>query len=719
MILKVLTTKRQIREYIKSFDNQFIPKVVSIGEFLQKAIVVDGKKFIDEDLKRIYLYKAVKDLDIEKLGLNKNFLDFFKNSDLIFGFLNEVYLERVNLDEIDLADTYQEYSEHIALLKEIYVNYKKLLDSEGFVDKITIEDFRINEGFFENIEKIELEVLGYLSKFEREILNKIPINIEVSFEVTKFNKNLINKMFGDFKEGGYIIDYHTKNVLFYEEVDRKMDVEVTHFSKKADQANFVFASIEEFVNDGIKPEKIAVILPDENFSEYLKLFDNANEGKTNLNFAMGDSFVNSEIYKKLKAIYDYISENDEIAYLKCKDYLEEFQTSDIFEFIENNTSEKEKKILDEELYKLKKLNAYLQNHTKQEVLKFILERLSALSFDDVKGGKVTVMGVLESRGADFDAVVIVDFNEEFVPNVNEKDFFLNTSIRRKVNLPTREDKEALQKNYYYTLFTSKKVKLSFVKNEEKSISRFAYELGIDDGKNGDSYYAEVLYKFSQPEKVEYQEKFELPKVLYPTTLDILLSCPKRYYLSNILGISNEIEEEEFFGSRFHSIMENIDKLKFSTYLEYYDYIISNLLKDVNKRDYFYIKSVWDDRILEFAKKDFEFLSGNITTEVTKQRPKNDFILKARYDRIIDNMAFDYKTSTKSQNYEESTQAEFYKYILPNHKIYFWDIYNVKLVEVNPELKNLDEKLSQIKNISFKTEDEKNCRYCEFQFSCNL
>ncbi|QCI28700.1 PD-(D/E)XK nuclease family protein [Caminibacter pacificus] len=719
MILKVLTTKRQIREYIKSFDNQFIPKVVSIGEFLQKAIVVDGKKFIDEDLKRIYLYKAVKDLDIEKLGLNKNFLDFFKNSDLIFGFLNEVYLERVNLDEIDLADTYQEYSEHIALLKEIYVNYKKLLDSEGFVDKITIEDFRINEGFFENIEKIELEVLGYLSKFEREILNKIPINIEVSFEVTKFNKNLINKMFGDFKEGRYIIDYHTKNVLFYEEVDRKMDVEVTHFSKRADQANFVFASIEEFVNDGIKPEKIAVILPDENFSEYLKLFDNANEGKTNLNFAMGDSFVNSEIYKKLKAIYDYISENDEIAYLKCKDYLEEFQTSDIFKFIDNNTSEKEKKILDEELYKLKKLNAYLQNHTKQEVLKFILERLSALSFDDVKGGKVTVMGVLESRGADFDAVVIVDFNEEFVPNVNEKDFFLNTSIRRKVNLPTREDKEALQKNYYYTLFTSKKVKLSFVKNEEKSISRFAYELGIDDGKNGDSYYAEVLYKFSQPEKVEYQEKFELPKVLYPTTLDILLSCPKRYYLSNILGISNEIEEEEFFGSRFHSIMENIDKLKFSTYLEYYDYIISNLLKDVNKRDYFYIKSVWDDRILEFAKKDFEFLSGNITTEVTKQRPKNDFILKARYDRIIDNMAFDYKTSTKSQNYEESTQAEFYKYILPNHKIYFWDIYNVKLVEVNPELKNLDEKLSQIKNISFKTEDEKNCKYCEFQFSCNL
>ncbi|WP_457562404.1 PD-(D/E)XK nuclease family protein [Caminibacter pacificus] len=719
MILKVLTTKRQIREYIKSFDNQFIPKVVSIGEFLQKAIVVDGKKFIDEDLKRIYLYKAVKDLDIEKLGLNKNFLDFFKNSDLIFGFLNEVYLERVNLDEIDLADTYQEYSEHIALLKEIYVNYKKLLDSEGFVDKITIEDFRINEGFFENIEKIELEVLGYLSKFEREILNKIPINIEVSFEVTKFNKNLINKMFGDFKEGRYIIDYHTKKVLFYEEVDRKIDVEVTHFSKRADQANFVFASIEEFVNDGIKPEKIAVILPDENFSEYLKLFDNANEGKTNLNFAMGDSFVNSEIYKKLKAIYDYISENDEIAYLKCKDYLEEFQTSDIFEFIENNTSEKEKKILDEELYKLKKLNAYLQNHTKQEVLKFILERLSALSFDDVKGGKVTVMGVLESRGADFDAVVIVDFNEEFVPNVNEKDFFLNTSIRRKVNLPTREDKEALQKNYYYTLFTSKKVKLSYVKNEEKSISRFAYELGIDDGKNGDSYYAEVLYKFSQPKKVGYQEKFELPKVLYPTTLDILLSCPKRYYLSNVLGISNEIEEEEFFGSRFHSIMENIDKLKFSTYLEYYDYIISNLLKDVNKRDYFYIKSVWDDRILEFAKKDFEFLSGNITTEVTKQRPKNDFILKARYDRIIDNMAFDYKTSTKSQNYEESTQAEFYKYILPNHKIYFWDIYNVKLVEVNPELKNLDEKLSQIKNISFKTEDEKNCRYCEFQFSCNL
>ncbi len=46
---------------------------------------------------------------------------------------------------------------------------------------------------------------------------------------------------------------------------------------------------------------------------------------------------------------------------------------------------------------------------------------SQLSLSDVGGGKVTVMGLLESRGLCFDGVILVDFNEEFIPkrSVNE------------------------------------------------------------------------------------------------------------------------------------------------------------------------------------------------------------------------------------------------------------------------------------------------------------
>lgn len=48
-------------------------------------------------------------------------------------------------------------------------------------------------------------------------------------------------------------------------------------------------------------------------------------------------------------------------------------------------------------------------------------QISQLSLSDVGGGKVTVMGLLESRGLCFDGVILVDFNEEFIPkrSVNE------------------------------------------------------------------------------------------------------------------------------------------------------------------------------------------------------------------------------------------------------------------------------------------------------------
>ena len=710
MILKVLTTKREIRDCIKGFEDGFVPKVVSIGEFFEKAVVVKDRKFIDEDLRKIYLYKAVRDIDISSLGIKKNFLDFFKNSELIFGFLREVYLEDVDLESIDLADTYLEYTEHIALLKEIYHSYKNLLEKDGFVDKITIGEFEINRGFFENVEKIEFELLGYLSRFERKVLEKIPVDIEMSFEVTKFNKNLIAKMFGEYKEGKYIIDFATKNVIKYEPLKESFEVDVSSFSKRIDEVNFVFASVEEMVRKGIDAEKIVVVLPDEGFSEYLEIF---NEQNKNLNFAMGESFEKSDIYRLLKAIYDFKVENDEIAKLKCEKYLEEYEQSDILEFIENHISNREKKVIEEEIFKLKRLQRYIDS-SKEEVLKFILERFKNLSFDDTRGGRVTVMGVLESRGIEADGVIIVDFNEEFVPNINDKDFFLNTAIRKKVNLPTREDKEALQKNYYYSLLKrAKYAKIAYVKNETSNISRFGYELGIGEGESRSEYYSNVLYEFSKAKKVEYTHTFEIPKVLYPTTLDLLLECPKRYYLSRVLDISNE-EKSEYFGSRFHKVMEHIYKKPFKDYKEYYDAIMKGLLNGVDKKEEFFIKSRWEDKIFEFAKKDFGFLQGVIETERVKQAKKGKFLLKAKYDRIIGNLVFDYKTSSTGSI--SPTQAEFYKYIMKDAKIYFWDIYNVRLIEYEPDLKELDNKLSQIQNISSKNEG-KHCRFCEYQFSC--
>ena len=148
MKLKVFSTKREIREFIKTQDNTFLPKLTTIGEFLDKCIIVKDSSLIDNDLKKIYLYKALEKIDIEKLGLKRDFLNFFKNSEFVLSFFNEIYLEKRDIQDLELADTYLEYAEHLAVLKDLYYEYKNLLKADKLYDKATIDDYEINKKFF-------------------------------------------------------------------------------------------------------------------------------------------------------------------------------------------------------------------------------------------------------------------------------------------------------------------------------------------------------------------------------------------------------------------------------------------------------------------------------------------------------------------------------------------------------------------------------------------
>ena len=305
MKLKIFTTSRQIREWLKDKDNQFLDKHYTLGEFLKKIVVVDSKKFIDEDLRKKYLYEAIKNVDVHKLGIDKEFINFFEDSDFIISFFNELFLERVDIDKVLLSDVYQDYEEHLMILKEILKNYKKLLEKDGYIDRFLIEDFRINEGLLNGIDEIELRLDGYLSKFDIEVLEKIKTPIKIFFEVDKFNRSLIEKSLkiSVDEDKAYEYDFTNKKLIEKEINSKKSDIEVSYFSDRLSQINFVFAKIAEYVNEGIDPEKIAVILPDESFSKFLKLFDQYK----NLNFAMGESFTNSNLYIKLKAIYEYLT----------------------------------------------------------------------------------------------------------------------------------------------------------------------------------------------------------------------------------------------------------------------------------------------------------------------------------------------------------------------------------------------------------------------------
>ena len=78
---------------------------------------------------------------------------------------------------------------------------------------------------------------------------------------------------------------------------------------------------------------------------------------------------------------------------------------------------------------------------------------------------------------EFDAVIICDFNESFIPKISIKDKFLSTKLKQLSNLPTQFDRENLQKYYYKRLVnSSKNVFISYVNSDINQISRFANEL---------------------------------------------------------------------------------------------------------------------------------------------------------------------------------------------------------------------------------------------------
>ena len=139
MKLKVFTTLREIRSWLTTKENEILDKFYSLAEFFEKIIIVDNKKFIDKDVRKKYLFEAIKQVDVNKLGISRKFVDFFSDSEFIFSFFNELFLEQVDIDEVILKDIYLDYEEHLAILKEIRVNYEKLLEKDGYIDRFLIK----------------------------------------------------------------------------------------------------------------------------------------------------------------------------------------------------------------------------------------------------------------------------------------------------------------------------------------------------------------------------------------------------------------------------------------------------------------------------------------------------------------------------------------------------------------------------------------------------
>jgi len=772
----VLPSARAIRHEQLSIESStlFLPNFITMSEFISKLCIVKNFKILDSDSRVLLLLEASDFNSFKELQIQRNFFTFTKNSSYIFKFFEELSAELYDINRLDTSDIYGDYEEHITILQELYKRYEILCNEREVLDKIFLPKlYTFNENYAKTHKEIELHVDGHLTNFEFELLKNCCefSKINILFNTSDFNTKMQNKFLdlGIELEAGFVykISLNSFEILHKEEIVKNEDVVCESFSEPLLQVAFIQKKIYDFIKKGYKAENIAVILPDEKFAPILKSFDE----KSNFNFAMGEPYNKTKIYVKLDSTCRTIEQDskenearldrvgDEFYMQLRAIYYKKASEVNILEFLniykESFGDKKSIKIFEEELYSFKNILPYMKDMGVKSLLSVFLQRLASRTLDDVCGGKITVMGVLETRSVRFDAVVIVDFSDSNVPKKSDKDMFLNTAIREMAKLPTMSDRENLQKHYYEMLInSSQEVAIGFVKSGDSSGSRFLKQLGIkEELVHDENEYANILFKAQDTVlHVESEIKLEYSfknKKLSATKLKNFLICKRKFYYKYIKHIYNhdipkDMPQEFEIGLQVHKALENL-YIKQSSFLD-----VESLKRALHvELDYACGESELEEYLIAIQKRNLDkFCEVDVKRfqdgwKVFKCEEKltcsySGITLEGSIDRI-DKRAneievLDYKTG-KYPLYTEKTiddatdfQLEFY-YLLAGGfgNVLGCAYYDLKESKIVPEsmleeklerLKSIIEGLLEIEEVNFELcEDEKNCTFCEYKIMC--
>lgn len=784
--LIILPTSRAIREHLSSLKNtnQLLQKYISIGDFFQRVTLdKNNRKFLDKHLKIIFLKAAIKNIDISKLGFSKEFTTFLKQSEYIFRFFQELANEYVEVEKLAQYDTYAIYAEHLDILEEIWKNYLEILKKHNYCDTILLPNcYEINNDYLEQFSEITLYLEGYLSKFEFKILEdtskKIDLRIIISFN--EFNQKNITLL----KEYGikgkleinhtYTINLSTKKIEQTKENCIKTDknnIVISAISSQLEQIAFIKYQITQMNKLGIEASNIAVILPNESISQMLSLFDEEHY----FNFAMGRGIGNNTIVKVVKLINKILVDKEpkdieKLQFLKIdtKKFEELFVahwnkniTQHIFEEILTYlfTFEEDEEVL-EKLEQIKiSMNILLFSniiHSKQdtqlsiktkEFMKLFSTELNSITVDDVSGGKVTVLGILETRAIDFEGIIVVDFNDQKIPKISVKDKFISSALKKSVGLPSLEDRENLQRYYYKRLFDNAlSIAICYIDDEQSVMSRFIVQL-FSDYKNymEKKDYRSILYT-QEKLKHFYSElilDIDLSKKSWSaTSLKTYLECKRKYYFNYIANIQDHnisIKPQAYeIGNIIHNCLEEAVKNNalnnsfisqyFSTFQKNNPYLILEL-------------ELWKKKLEKLVEYE-EIRKANGIEIYEVEKPFNltykGINIKGTIDRIDkypDNTyeIIDYKTSSTLKidtlkTYEESDDFQLEFYYLSQRDKMIKDVcyYDLSQMSMKKEVV-LEEKLALLdlhfialktKKVNFTcTDDLKHCTFCTYKTIC--
>ncbi|KAA8892137.1 ATP-dependent deoxyribonuclease AddB [Helicobacter pylori] len=765
--LFVFSSTRRLKHFYLEQGEGFLPNAMSMGSFFEQAFYIPNKKKIPNSARQILMIDTIKAIAKEKKSIleglllfENSFLGYLESTSFLFDLFDELSSACIKLNELSSKDIYLDYEKHLEVLEMIYDRYIKKLEKLGFYDKIMQEKPTILKEFFEHFSSIEWHLDGFMSVFERqcllEVAELVPITLHLSCD--KYNQKFLE--FLNLKletDCDYSIDFKTQKILSQTFNDQKIEPKLYANSSYLKQGALVLQTIEEYLQKDNDPNKMAIITPNADFLPFLKLLDKNN----NLNFAMGLGAKNSPYYTELVKILEDLQTSD------CN--LSESALLDLenitLPLLEQQSS-KEKAPLKEAhsqiMHQYHLLKDTLKNYSLKDLLHLYLQEFEAnFRLDDSSGGKIRVMDTLETRGMQFDKIVIVDFNETCVPSLKDCDLFLNSALRKSLNLPTLLDKKNLQKHYYYQLFkNSKEMVLSYIESETSKASNMLLELNLHIEPIKDAYTL-----FAPSPLKDYQEEEIKAAILKDfsfsaSSLNAFLTCKRRFYYHYMKRFKESPKDESnsAVGSLLHELLkEAYEKDKNLYALE------ERLIQLLETRGNITPKERLDTlialkKIQAFYIKEKERFNAKIKIldlEKSFETTIQGVAFKGRIDRIdktADNevilLDYKFKSDLKLDNMSEKQrgslspveiaqisadyQMAIYAFALKNLgykepiKAFFYDLRKGELLEedelvLQAKMDHLEfsliPKLKQ--EIDFeKTLEVKDCEYCSFKDMCN-
>ncbi|OGS21434.1 MAG: hypothetical protein A3J83_08460 [Elusimicrobia bacterium RIFOXYA2_FULL_40_6] len=311
-----------------------------------------------------------------------------------------------------------------------------------------------------------------------------------------------------------------------------------------------------------------------------------------------------------------------------------------------------------------------EKFTKEEIFKIfenkIQNEIISFSGSPLKG--LQILGLYETRGLNFENVIIMDVNESVLPRLGVNEPLIPREIMLSLGHGGLENDEEIQRYHFKRLISAaKRVHLVYNENKEddKEKSRLIEEILWDRQK--ESGKIDVLsikragFKVKiQPGRKEVEKTGSIIAFLKdypysPTSIDSYLECPMKFYFKYVLGLEEKDElldepEGADVGNFVHNLLEEtykqfgnsnflIDK-KFETYFlgrfeEYFEEFFGNKMK----ADAFLLKEVLEYRLKKYLRYEKEernvkkILALERTLKETIKLDCGEFKFNLRIDRI--------------------------------------------------------------------------------------